>query len=80
MQTEMSMVSQVPWYLHEMYGWQFGMKQSIQLLQQQSLLTKDEAKQFLKLWKKGGTAPPHLWPKCEILYLMQLMPANQLPV
>lgn len=65
--------------LHEIYGWQMTASKALALLRRTGQASRLETRHLLSLLN-SGRVPPSLHPLCEKVYLMQVAPANRLPV
>ena len=66
---------------HEIYGWQMSAHQALQLLRRTGQADRMQARHLLSVLDSGREmTPPSLHLLCERLYLMQVAPANRLPV
>lgn len=67
--------------LIEVYGLEMGARQALQLLRQTGQADRLQARQLLSVMDgKTLTVPPSLHPLCKAVHLMQLAPANRLPL
>lgn len=67
--------------LHEIYGWQMNAHRALQILRRAGQADRVQARHLLSVLDSGREMiPPSLHPLCERLYLMQVAPANRVPV
>lgn len=67
--------------LHEIYGWQMNAHQALVLLRRTGQADRLQARHLQSVLDSGRQVlPRNLHPLCERLYLMQVAPANRLPV
>lgn len=67
---------------HHLYGWEMNALQALRLLRRLGQVSRQDARQMRSLMRPGTAdeaIPPHLWPACNLLYLLEVAPANRLP-
>lgn len=67
--------------LHQIYGWQMNAARALALLRKTGKANRLEVRHLLSVMDSGREViPPSLHPLCERMYLLQVNPANRLPV
>ena len=68
---------------HQLYGWEMNAPQALRLLRRMGKVGRQDARQMRSLMRadlQDDRIPQRLWPVCNLLYLMEVAPANSWPV
>lgn len=65
---------------HLVYGWQMNARQALRLMRRLGVVSRQDARQMRSLLGREVDVPTSLFPACNLLYLVEVAPANRLPL